>query len=129
MAPASGLDLDPHLEPGERRDVGPFVDADLRSLLLETPETETADERLRQTAVAQVALFAVEHALARLWISWGVEPEVLLGHSIGEYVAATLSGVYELDEALKPIRHYYLGDPEAAKKAAEAVAQQAQKKP
>ncbi|MFI0794502.1 type I polyketide synthase [Micromonospora rubida] len=46
------------------------------------------------------ALFAVEYALAKLWMSWGVEPVALLGHSLGEYVAACLSGVFTLGDAL-----------------------------
>ena len=55
---------------------------------------------LEQTALAQPALFVVEHALARLFASWGVEPQAMLGHSIGEYVAACLSGVLTLEDAL-----------------------------
>lgn len=56
-------------------------------------------ERLRHTAVTQPALFAVEYALAQLWIGWGVAPSTMAGHSIGEYVAACLAGVMSLGEA------------------------------
>jgi acyl transferase domain-containing protein/acyl carrier protein len=57
-------------------------------------------ESLDQTALAQPALFAVEWSLARLWRDWGVEPEAMLGHSVGEFVAACLAGVFSLEDAL-----------------------------
>jgi len=55
---------------------------------------------LAQTAIAQPALFIIEYSLAKLWMSWGVYPEAAIGHSIGEYVAATLAGVFSLEDAL-----------------------------
>jgi acyl transferase domain-containing protein len=55
---------------------------------------------LGETKLAQPALFVVEYALARLWMSWGVKPEAMLGHSVGEYVAACLAGVFSLEDAL-----------------------------
>ena len=75
---------------------------DLRSVLF-PPDgpSEAASERLKQTAVTQSALFVIELAMARLWMSWGVVPAAMIGHSIGEYVAACLAGVLRLEDALR----------------------------
>ncbi len=73
---------------------------DLREALFPLREDPAAAAWLAQTAVAQPALFVLEYALARLWISWGVRPTALLGHSLGEYVAACLAGVFSLPAAL-----------------------------
>jgi acyl transferase domain-containing protein/thioesterase domain-containing protein/NADPH-dependent curcumin reductase CurA len=73
---------------------------DLRSVLFPTGSVEDASRQLRQTALAQPALFVIEYALARLWMSWGVMPAAMLGHSLGEYVAACLAGVFSLTDAL-----------------------------
>lgn len=81
----------------------PYLDFDLRTLLY--PGTGEADQaasstRLAQTEATQPALFVIEYALARLWMSWGVLPTAMIGHSIGEYVAACLSDVFSLEDAL-----------------------------
>ncbi|HEY7202229.1 MAG TPA: SDR family oxidoreductase, partial [Candidatus Dormibacteraeota bacterium] len=64
---------------------------------------EEATRLLTQTRITQPAVFAVEYALARLLLSWGVVPHALIGHSIGEYVAACLAGVFGLEEALEVV--------------------------
>ncbi|MCP6757196.1 MAG: acyltransferase domain-containing protein [Fischerella sp. CENA71] len=62
---------------------------------------------LEQTAYTQLsALFALEYALTQLWLSWGVEPTAVMGHGVGEYVAACVAGVFSLKEALKLISKY-----------------------
>ncbi len=76
----------------------------LRDVLLPPPGgLDRAAARLERTDVTQPALFVVEYALAQLWISWGVTPEAMIGHSLGEYVAACLAGVFSLDDALDAV--------------------------
>ncbi|WP_349270152.1 putative polyketide synthase [Mycolicibacterium parafortuitum] len=60
-----------------------------------------ASETLRHTSFAQPALFAVGMGLARLWQSWGVEPDVVLGHSVGQYAAACVAGVFSLEDGAR----------------------------
>ncbi len=79
----------------------PHLGLDLREVHYPTPEKlESAQKQLNQTFVTQPAIFVVEYALAQLWISWGIVPQALVGHSIGEYVAATLAQVFTLEDAL-----------------------------
>lgn len=79
----------------------PLMGEDLREFLLHADKNDaTAADRLRQTRYTQPALFVVEYALARLWMALGIKPAALIGHSIGEFVAATLAGVFSLEDAL-----------------------------
>lgn len=71
----------------------------LRQLLLEPKESDT--EKIKETDIAQVLLLIVEYALARLLMSWGVQPEGLIGHSLGEYTAACLAGVFTIEEGIR----------------------------
>ena len=74
---------------------------DLRAALYPRPgEEERAAERLQETFLTQPALFVVECALARLLMSWGLQPAAMIGHSVGEYVAAHLAGVFTFEDAL-----------------------------
>jgi acyl transferase domain-containing protein/acyl carrier protein len=79
----------------------PTLGLDLRQVLYPPAGKETAaEEALIQTRITQPALFTIEYALANLWMSWGIKPAALIGHSIGEYVAACLAGVFTLEDAL-----------------------------
>lgn len=72
------------------------INTSLKEVLF-TPENESL---LNNTAYTQPALFALEYALAQLWISWGIKPSVVIGHSVGEYVAACIAKVFSLEDAL-----------------------------
>jgi acyl transferase domain-containing protein len=74
---------------------------DLRKVVYPAAGDAGSGDRLAETALTQPALFAVSYATARLWMSWGVTPRAMLGHSIGEYVAACLAGVFSLDDTLR----------------------------
>ncbi len=79
----------------------PHLGQDIRTVIYAEPQNaEDKLQPLNQTALTQPALFVVEYALAQLWQSWGVQPQALIGHSIGEYVAACLAGVFSLEDAL-----------------------------
>ena len=74
---------------------------DLREVLFPVAEKEKpAEDLLIQTRITQPALFVIEYALAKLWMSWGITPHAMIGHSVGEYVAGCLAGVFTLEEAL-----------------------------
>ena len=79
----------------------PLLNADLRALLFPKAGDEiTARISLVNTLYTQPSIFVIEYALARYWQSLGIEPAMMAGHSIGEFVAATLAGVWELEDAL-----------------------------
>ncbi|MBV9790209.1 MAG: acyltransferase domain-containing protein, partial [Chloroflexi bacterium] len=76
------------------------IDADLRDFLYPANASPEDTRRLEQPSLALPALFATEYALAQLWQAWGVKPTAMIGHSLGEYVAACLAGVISLADAL-----------------------------
>ena len=84
----------------------PHLNLDLRGVLFPDHARDkglpvSAPDALNETRLTQPALFTIEYALARLWEHWGVTPQAMIGHSIGEYVAACLAGVFSLDAALE----------------------------
>jgi acyl transferase domain-containing protein/acyl carrier protein len=78
----------------------PLIGEDLGDLLYPAVSAADGSQRLNQTRIAQPALFAIEYSLARLWMDWGIHPHAMIGHSIGEYVAACISGVFSLEDGL-----------------------------
>ena len=91
-------------EPSFRDDVDtcanqlePHLGVDLRKVLYGEGEDASV---LKQTALAQPCIFVIEYALARLWMRWDVQPQAMIGHSVGEFVAACLAGVFTLEDAL-----------------------------
>ncbi|MBL8163518.1 MAG: type I polyketide synthase, partial [Anaerolineae bacterium] len=80
--------------------LAPHLDQPLLSVLF---PAEGAPNLIDQTTYTQPALFALEYALAQMWRAWGVEPSMVMGHSVGEYVAACIAGVFSLEDGLKLI--------------------------
>ncbi len=82
--------------------LGEELEYPLREIIY--PQTDNLDSTIiNQTKYTQPALFAIEYALYKLWSSWGILPDVVMGHSIGEYVAATVAGIFSLKDGLKLI--------------------------
>jgi acyl transferase domain-containing protein/acyl carrier protein len=104
LLPHLGLDLRDVLFPGDapadaEGEASPKID--LRAMLTRASAgPDEAAERLNATSMAQAALFVTEYALAKQWMAWGVRPEAMIGHSLGEYVAAAVAGVFSLEDAL-----------------------------
>ncbi|MDJ1179176.1 type I polyketide synthase [Roseofilum sp. BLCC_M91] len=79
----------------------PDLEVPLLEVLYPKEGKKSSSNWLDQTGYTQPALFAIEYALFKLWESWGIKPTVVMGHSVGEYVAATVAGVFSLEEGLK----------------------------
>ena len=76
-------------------------DFDLRALLFPDVDDEgPAATELQRPSRALPALFAIQYSQAQLWLSWGIEPKAMIGHSMGEYTAACLAGVFSVEDAL-----------------------------
>jgi amino acid adenylation domain-containing protein len=78
----------------------PHLDLDIRELLFPENINEESAKKLEQTVYTQPALFVIEYALAKLFISYGIKPNSMIGHSVGDYVAACLADVFTLEDAL-----------------------------
>jgi len=109
LKPILGLDLKEALYPegenGHRRPTPaatPLAEPrfDLRKMIGAAEENTEASRRLNQTYLTHPAVFIIEYALAKMWMDWGIKPQAMIGYSIGEYVAACLSGVFSLEDAL-----------------------------
>ncbi|MBV9773241.1 MAG: amino acid adenylation domain-containing protein, partial [Gemmatimonadetes bacterium] len=104
LRPYLGLDVREVLYPDDApAEAEGAFGIDLRAMLGRAPAAERPNDpgdRLNRTHLAQPALFVTEYALHRLWTEWGVRPAAMLGHSLGEWVAATVAGVWSLEDAL-----------------------------
>lgn len=80
----------------------PLLPHDLREVMY-AGNTEAAQTLLNSTIFAQPAIFVTEFALAKLWMHWGIQPKAMIGHSVGEFVAACLGGVFSLEDGLRMV--------------------------
>ncbi|WP_424097227.1 SDR family NAD(P)-dependent oxidoreductase [Moorena producens] len=80
-----------------------YLEKPLKEVIYPQQPQDLKTSEINQTAYTQPALFAIEYALFKLWQSWGINPDVVMGHSVGEYVAATVAGVFSLEDGLKLI--------------------------
>ena len=82
--------------------IQPALGVDLRRIMWPPDdERQAAEQRITSTDITQPAVFIIDYAVARLWMELGVRPHAVMGHSLGEFVAACIAGVLELDDALR----------------------------
>lgn len=84
------------------RYLDPILGVNLLSIIFQGDEG-LRKNRINETQFTQPALFIVEYSLAQLWMSWGIKPDAMIGHSVGEYVAACIAGVFSLEDALRAV--------------------------
>ncbi len=106
LQPLLGVDLRKTMYPDARvrqqNEVRTEERMNFRNLVQRAREDNSpALQEIHRTLWAQPALFVIEYALAKLWMSWGIVPESMMGYSIGEYVAACLAGVISLEDSLR----------------------------
>ncbi|NJO95086.1 MAG: aminotransferase class I/II-fold pyridoxal phosphate-dependent enzyme [Pleurocapsa sp. CRU_1_2] len=80
-----------------------YLDRPLLEVIFSSDTSDCTDHQaeINRTVYTQPAIFALEYALAQLWLAWGIKPDYVAGHSIGEYVAACIAGVFSLEDGLK----------------------------
>lgn len=78
-----------------------YIGFNLKDILYNSTDNIINNKMLEETKIAQPVIFSFEYALAQLMMSWGIYPQAMIGHSLGEYVAACISGVFSLGDALK----------------------------
>jgi len=98
LRPYLGLDLRDVIFPAA---VGGEGEASVLTKTHATGESERAASLLTETRITQPALFVIEYALAQLWIGLGIRPAAMIGHSVGEFTAACIAGVFSLDDTLR----------------------------
>jgi amino acid adenylation domain-containing protein len=81
----------------------PLMNEDIRDIIFPLQINTESEEKIQNTYYTQPALFTIEYAVAKLWMSWGIRPDAFIGHSIGEFVAAHLAGVFSLADGLNLI--------------------------
>jgi acyl transferase domain-containing protein len=100
LQPMLGADIRDVLFPGEAPSDAAAGGIDLRGMLGRARADDPAQDRLNRTELAQPAVFVVDYAMAKLWMGWGIVPEAVIGHSLGEYAAACIAGILPLEDAL-----------------------------
>ncbi|HEX6910891.1 MAG TPA: beta-ketoacyl synthase N-terminal-like domain-containing protein, partial [Longimicrobium sp.] len=101
LRPLIGIDIRDVIFPGDApADVPAGAGIDLKAMLGRAESSDPAAERLNRTELAQPAVFVIDYALAKLWMSWGIVPQAVVGHSLGEYAAACVAGIFSLEDAL-----------------------------
>ena len=101
LRPLTGIDIREVIFPGDApAEAAAGAGIDLKAMLGRTESVTPETERLNRTELAQPAVFVIEYALAKLMMSWGIVPEATIGHSLGEYAAACIAGIFSLEDAL-----------------------------
>jgi polyketide synthase PksJ len=83
----------------------PLIEIDIRHILYNNDENNNNEELINDSRYMPLCIFAIEYSLAKLWISKGIKPDILIGHSFGEYVASCISDSISIEDCLKLVFH------------------------